>query len=322
MIYRRMGASGLKLSQLALGSWITFSNQVDLREATDLLHAAYAHGVNFFDNADVYANGEAETLMGQAIQGLPREGLVLSSKVFWPTMPGPNGRGLSRKHITESINASLKRMRVDYLDIYFCHRYDPDTPLDELIWTMHSLILSGKILYWGTSQWEPAQIAEACGLARSLNLIGPAVEQPHYSMLHRARVENHLMPVTHGHGIGLTSFSPLESGILSGKYSDGIPDGSRASLENMGWLRDRLTPEVLAAVKELGALAASLNATSAQLAIAWILRRKEITSVITGATSLQQLEENLGAGELAEKLDEAAIDRIFAIISPVADRKE
>lgn len=317
-----MGRSGLKLSQISLGSWITFSNQVDLAEATSLLHAAYDHGVNFFDCADVYASGEAEKLMGKAVRGLPREGLVLSSKVFWPTMPGPNGRGLSRKHITESVDASLQRMSLDYLDIYFCHRYDPDTPLEEVLWTMHSLIMAGKILYWGTSEWEPAQVMEAVLLARSLGVIGPSVEQPRYSMLHRARVENHLMPVAREKGIGLTTFSPLESGILSGKYQDGIPPTSRAAQENMGWLRDRLTAAVLAAVRDLSTLAADMDATPAQLAIAWILRRREVTSVITGATSLAQLEENLVAADLADRLDEVILDRIFAIISPVADRKD
>lgn len=321
MHYRRLGRSGLKVSEISLGAWVTFGNQVGEKEAAELIHAAYDQGVNFFDNADMYAAGQAETLMGQAIRGLPREALVISSKVFWPTMPGPNGRGLSRKHIHESLHASLRRLQLDYLDLYFCHRYDPDTPVEEVVRTMNDLIRQGKILYWGTSEWEPAQIVEAVGVARSLNLIGPSMEQPNYSLLYRARVENHLMPICRDHGIGLTTFSPLASGILSGKYNNGVPAGSRASLESMVWLRDRLTPAVLAAVRQLTALAGELGLTTAQLAIAWILRRKEVSSVITGATTVDQLDENLGAAEAAEILDEAVIDRIFQIIGPVADQK-
>jgi len=321
MHYRRLGRSGLKVSEISLGAWITFGGQVGEREAGEMIHAAYDQGVNFFDNADMYAGGLAETLMGQAIRDLPREALVLSSKVFWPTLPGPNGRGLSRKHITESAHASLRRLGVEYIDLYFCHRYDPDTPVDEVVWTMNDLIHQGKILYWGTSEWEPAQIVEAVGVARALNLIGPTMEQPRYNLLHRARVENHLMPVCRDQGIGLTTFSPLESGVLSGKYNEGIPSGSRASLDNMVWLRDRLSPPTLTAVRQLTALASELDCTTAQLAIAWILRRKEVSSVITGATTLHQLDENLAAVECAETLSEETIDQIFRIISPVADSK-
>jgi voltage-dependent potassium channel beta subunit len=322
MHYRRLGRSGLKVSEISIGAWVTFGGQVGEKEADDLIHAAYDQGVNFFDNADMYAGGLAETLMGAAVRDLPREALVLSSKVFWPTMPGPNGRGLSRKHIFESVHASLRRLGVDYLDLYFCHRFDPDTPVDEVVWAMNDLIRQGKILYWGTSEWEPAQIVEAVGVARTLNLIGPAMEQPKYNLLHRARVENHLMPVCRDQGIGLTTFSPLESGILSGKYNNGIPAGSRASLDQMVWLRDRLSPPTLAAIRQLTALAVELECTTAQLAIAWILRRKEVSSVITGATTLDQLDENLGAADCADTLGEDQIDRIFRIISPVADSKD
>jgi voltage-dependent potassium channel beta subunit len=321
MHYRRLGRSGLKVSEISLGAWVTFGGQLGKAEANDLIHAAYDQGVNFFDNADMHAGGVAETLMGEVIRDLPREALVLSSKVFWPTMPGPNGRGLSRKHIRESLHASLRRMGVDYFDLYFCHRYDPDTPVEEVVWTMNDLIRQGKILYWGTSEWEPAQIVEAVGVARALNLIGPTMEQPRYSLLHRARVENHLMPVCREQGIGLTTFSPLESGVLSGKYNDGIPTGSRAALENMAWLRDRLTPPTLTAVRQLTTMATELGYTTAQLAIAWVLRRKEVSSVITGATNVHQLDENLVAAEMAEGLSEEIIDRIFKIISPVADLK-
>ncbi|WP_322508622.1 aldo/keto reductase [Anaerolinea sp.] len=314
MHYRRMGRTGLKLSEISLGAWVTFGSQIDEKTATDLIHAAYDQGINFFDNADVYAGGEAEVLMGRAIRGLPREALVLSSKVFWPTMPGPNGRGLSRKHVIESVHASLKRMQVEYFDLYFCHRYDPDTPVEEVVWVMNDLIRQGKILYWGTSEWEPHQIMEAIGIARSLNLIGPSMEQPQYNMFHRKRVENFLAPVCRDYGIGLTTFSPLYFGILSGKYNEGIPAGSRASMESMGWLRDLITPERIAIVRQLTELANELDATTAQLAIAWILRRKEVSAVITGASSLEQMDENLGAAEIAEKLDDDILERIENIL--------
>lgn len=314
MHYRRLGQSGLKVSELSLGAWITFGNQVDEKNAADIIHAAYDHGINFFDNADMYAEGRAEEVMGQAIKDLPRTALVISSKVFWPSMPGPNGRGLSRKHITESINASLKRLGTDYLDLYFCHRYDPDTPMEEIVRTMTNLVEQGKILYWGTSEWEAAQIARAAGVARQYNLIPPTMEQPQYNLFHRKRVENEIIPVTHELGMGLTTWSPLYYGILSGKYNDGIPEGSRASLNNYEWIKDRITPERITKVRQLTSLAVELGCTTAQLAIAWILRRKEVSSVITGATRIEQLDENLGAIEIAEKMSEETIDQIFTII--------
>lgn len=313
MHYRRLGRSGLKVSEISLGAWVTFGSQVDEKSAADLIHAAYDQGVNFFDNADMYANGQAEVLMGRAISDLPREGLVLSSKVFWPTMPGPNGRGLSRKHITESIHASLRRLNTDYLDLYFCHRYDPDTPVDEVVWTMNDLIRQGKILYWGTSEWEPHQIMEAVGAARALNLIPPSMEQPQYNLFHRKRVENFLTPVCRDQGIGLTTFSPLYFGLLSGKYNDGIPSGSRASLDSMAWIRDRITPERIAVVRQLTKLADEIGATTAQLSIAWVLRRKEVSSVITGASSLEQLDENLGAATLEERMTDDILEQIEQI---------
>jgi voltage-dependent potassium channel beta subunit len=314
MHYRRLGRSGLKVSEISLGAWVTFGNQVDEKLADELIHAAYDQGVNFFDNADMYANGQAETLMGKAIRDLPREALVISSKVFWPTMPGPNGRGLSRKHVTESIHASLRRLQTDYVDLYFCHRYDPDTPVEEVVYTMNDLIHQGKVLYWGTSEWEPHQIMEAIGVARANHLIGPAMEQPQYNMFHRKRVENFLAPVCREQGIGLTTFSPLYYGILSGKYNDGIPEGSRASLESMAWMRDRITPERIQIVRQLTALAGEIGATTSQLAIAWVLRRKEVSSVITGASSLEQLDENLQAADLVERLTDDVLETIEQII--------
>jgi voltage-dependent potassium channel beta subunit len=262
----------------------------------------------------MYAEGRAESVMGKAISDLPRTALVLSSKVFWPTMPGPNGRGLSRKHIIESIHASLKRLRTDYLDLYFCHRYDPDTPLEEVVRVMDDLVRQGKVLYWGTSEWNAAQVAQVLGTARQYNLALPAVEQPQYNLFHRERVEEELAPLCREWGLGLVTFSPLYFGILSGKYNSGIPEGSRAAREDMGWIRDRITPERIAIVRKLTALAESLSLTTAQLAIAWVLRRKEVSSVITGATRVEQLDENLAAAEAVDRLEDAVLDEIERIL--------
>jgi voltage-dependent potassium channel beta subunit len=313
MHYRRLGRSGLKVSEISLGAWITFGDQLGEKAAADLIHAAYDQGINFFDNADMYAAGQAEELMGRAISGLPRTALVVSSKVFWPTMPGPNGRGLSRKHITESIDASLRRLGVDYLDLYLCHRFDPDTPIEEVVWTMNNLITQGKILYWGTSEWKAAQVVQALGLARQMNLIGPTLEQPQYNLFHRRRVELELAPLAREFGIGLTTFSPLYYGILSGKYNEGIPEGSRASLVDMAWVRDSITPERVAVTQELTRLAGELEMTTAQLAIAWILRRKEVTSVITGATRIEQLDENLAASDYVDRLTDDVLEQVEQI---------
>jgi voltage-dependent potassium channel beta subunit len=315
MHYRRLGKSGLKISEISLGSWVTFGNQIEEKIAAALVHAAYDQGVNFFDNADVYANGQAEIVMGKAIQDLPRTALILSSKVFWPTMPGPNGRGLSRKHITESIHSSLRRLGTDYLDLYFCHRHDPDTPIEEVVRTMNDLIQRGDILYWGTSEWTPTQIALAYTAARQYNLIPPTVEQPKYNMFTRSRVEDDLSPLCKEQGLGLTIFSPLDSGILSGKYNDGIPDGSRASLPDMSWILDNITPKRIEKVLELTSLAHDLDITTAQLAIAWILRRKDVSSVITGATRPEQLDDNLLAANAVKKLTEEVLENIDNILN-------
>jgi voltage-dependent potassium channel beta subunit len=310
MHYRRLGRSGLKVSEISLGSWVTFGNQMDEKKASSLMHAAFEQGVNYFDNADVYADGLAETIMGKAIKDLPRTELVISSKVFWPTTKGPNGRGLSRKHVMESVHVSLKRLGLDYLDLYFCHRFDPDTPIEEVVRTMNILIQQGKILYWGTSEWEASQVARAYGIARQYNLIPPTMEQPQYNLLHRKRVEDQLMPLVKELGIGLTTFSPLAYGILTGKYNEGIPEGSRATLENYTWVRDRITPERIERVRQLAVIAEDLGITPGQLAIAWILRRKEVSSVITGATRIEQLDENLGAMEAQEKMTNEVLEKI------------
>lgn len=313
MHYRRLGRTGLKVSEISLGAWLTFGNQIEEQTAINLVHAAYEQGINFFDNADVYANGQAEVVMGKAIKNLQRETLVISSKVFWPTFPGPNGRGLSRKHIFESIHASLRRLGTDYLDLYFCHRYDPDTPFEEIARAMDDLVHQGKVLYWGTSEWESYQIAEVYSACREFGLVPPSMDQPQYNLFHRKRVEDHIMPLARDLGLGLTTFSPLYFGILTGKYNDGIPAGSRASHEDMAWLRERITPERIAIVRQLTALAQELGLTTSQLAIAWVLRRKEVSSVITGASRLEQLDENLAAAEAVEKLTNDILERIEAI---------
>ncbi|HKZ45017.1 MAG TPA: aldo/keto reductase [Anaerolineales bacterium] len=322
MHYRRLGRSGLKVSEISLGSWITFGSQVGTETSKKLIQAAYDAGINFFDCADVYAKGKAEIEMGKAIKGLPREALVISSKVFWPTMPGPNGRGLSRKHITESINGSLKRLGVDYLDLYFCHRFDPDTPMEEIVRSMNDLIHQGKILYWGTSEWRAWQISSAFSSANSHHLIAPTMEQPQYNMFHRKRMESELAPICKDLGIGITTWSPLYGGILSGKYKNGIPDGSRAAMEKMDWFKDRITPERQAVVQDLEGIASDLGITVAQLAIAWQLRRKDVSSVITGATKLKQLQQNIDSTEAVEKLTDEVLERIEQALGNQPDEDE
>jgi voltage-dependent potassium channel beta subunit len=322
MHYRRLGRSGLKVSEISLGAWITFGGQVGQETTYSLVHAAYDAGVNFFDNADAYANGQAEIELGKAIQDLPREALVLSSKVFWPTMPGPNGRGLSRKHITESVHASLKRLGTDYLDLYFCHRFDPDTPVDEIVRTMDDLIRQGKILYWGTSEWRAWQISLAFGAANNHHMATPSMEQPQYNMFHRQRVETELAPICKELGIGLTTWSPLYGGILSGKYKDGVPAGTRADMEKMDWFRDRITPERLATVQALDEIAGTLGISVAQLAIAWLLRRKEVSSVITGATRLEQLQQNLDAADAVGQLTDDVLERIEQVLGNIPDEDD
>jgi voltage-dependent potassium channel beta subunit len=314
MDYRRMGRTGLKLSAVSLGAWITFGDQIDDKTASEVLHTAYERGVNYFDNADVYARGRAETVMGKAIKDLSRETFVLSSKVFWPTFPGPNGRGLSRKHVLESCHASLKRLEVDYLDLYFCHRYDPETPVEEIVRAMDDLVHQGKVLYWGTSEWRAGQIANAYGIARQWGLYPPVVDQPHYNMFVRRIVEDELVKAAEDLGFGMVTFSPLRSGLLSGKYDEGIPQGSRLSLKDYDWLREIRNEEDLKKVRELGKLAADLGVSLPQLAIGWLLRLPQVTSVITGATKVAHVEENVKAIDAVGKLTPDVLERIEAIL--------
>ena len=312
--YRHMGRSGLKLSAISLGGWITFGGQIDDKSASDIVHRAYELGVNFFDNADVYSGGRAELTLGSAIKDLPRQALVLSSKVFWRTFEGANGRGLSRKHIMESCEASLKRIGVDYLDVYFCHRYDNETPLDEVVRAMDDLIRQGKVLYWGTSEWRAAQIANAYRVADQSGSYRPAVEQPHYNLLVRRKFEDELAPAADDLGFGLVTWSPLRSGLLSGKYDKQRPKGARLSLDEYDWLSGILTDENLEKARGVSRIADELGVSSAQLAIAWILRMPQVSSVISGATSVDQLVENLGALELVGRLDEQVLERLETVL--------
>jgi voltage-dependent potassium channel beta subunit len=309
-----MGRTGLKLSRLSFGSWVTFGDQIDNAKASDLVHLAYENGVNYFDNADIYANGQSELVMGKAISDLPREALVLSSKVFWKTMPGPNGRGLSRKHIIESCEASLSRMGVDYLDLYFCHRYDPETPLEEVVRAMEDLVRQGKILYWGTSEWRAVQIARAFNIAERWGGYAPMVEQPQYNMFVRRKMEDELVQAAEDLGFGMVTWSPLKYGLLTGKYNEGMPDESTRLTRDPSWADSVVTEERVKKVRALTGLAEELGISMSQLAIAWILRVPQVSSVILGATKRAHLEENLKALEATELLTEEVLDRIEQIL--------
>ena len=310
MKYRNMGRTGLKLSEISLGGWLTFGGQVDDDTAFACLDVAVEHGVNFIDLADVYARGNAERVFGRWLKGKKRSDFVISSKVYWPMSDNVNDRGLSRKHIMESVEGSLRRLGTDYLDIYFCHRHDPETPLEEVVRAMTDLVQQGKILYWGTSVWEADQIEGAVDIAREWLGYQPFVEQPRYNMLDR-HIEDAILPMCAEKGLGIVVWSPLAQGVLTTKYLDGIPEDSRATYSH--WIKEDLTPENIARVKQLNAIAGDLGLTMPQLALAWILRRPEISSVITGASRPEQVEENVKASgvELPEDVL-AEIERILA----------
>ena len=305
MRYRRLGTAGMRVSAVALGGWTTFGESIkDPGLARQIILSAYETGVNFFDIADAYARGESERMMGAVLQELPRHNLVISSKLFWPMSDDVNDRGLSRKHVMESIDKTLQRIGTDYLDIYYCHRFDPNTPLEETVRAMDDLVHQGKVLYWGTSEWTGAQITEAVGLARQFNLYRPSVDQPGYNLLRRARVETDVIPAVRALGIGLTTFSPLASGLLTGKYDQGIPEDSRAAI-NEG-MRSRLKDQVLDQVRQLKPIADDLGITRAQLAIAWLLSHPEVSSVITGATKPEHVASNAKAAEVELSADVVA----------------
>ncbi|MDP2138226.1 MAG: aldo/keto reductase [Candidatus Didemnitutus sp.] len=326
MPYRRLGASGLKVSALSFGAWVTFGNQVSTEVARDLLHAAYGAGVNFFDNAETYADGRAETVMGEILKnsGWRRSSYVLSSKVYFGAeSEGPNEMGLSRKHVIEGCHGSLRRLQADYLDLFFCHRADPDTPLLETVRAMHDLIIQGKVLYWGTSEWTAAQITEAHELCAKYNFHAPVVEQPQYNLFHRSRFEKELTPVLKERGMGTTIWSPLASGLLTGKYNDGIPEDSRLHMESLEWLKKRLTgfgtEKKLAAIKKFAAVAAGIDTPLPRLAIAWCLKNPQVSTVITGASKVEQLQENLATIGIMERLTPAVMAELDQISRTVAE---
>lgn len=297
MQYRRLGSAGVRLSTIALGGWINFEHKIPQREARRIIYRAYDGGVNFFDVADEYGQGKAEEWFGAMLAGFPRHTLVISSKVFFEMSDDINDRGLSRKHIFESIEKSLRRLRTDYLDIYFCHRYDEATPLLETCRAMNDLIRAGRLLYWGTSEWSADQLRKAVALCEKHHLHPPQTDQPEYSMLVRERVEQEIVPVAEQHGLGLVPWSPLAMGMLTGKYDDGIVEGARFSTEF--WSQHNYYTEAnIARVKRLKPIADDLGLTRAQLALAWLLRQPVVSSVITGATKVSQIESNLQAGDV------------------------
>ena len=318
MTYRRVGRSGLKVSVLSFGSWVSFGPQLDVAKARDCLDAAYQAGVNFFDNAEVYSGGESERIMGKAIAdlGWPRHSYVISSKYFWGLNEGVNAQNtLNRKYLMGAIDPSLERMGLDYLDIIYCHRADPETPVEETVWAMSDIVSSGRALYWGTSEWTADEIRAAWLVADRHHLHKPIVEQPQYNLFERRRVERQYARLYEDIGLGLTTWSPLASGLLSGKYLDGVPEGSRATLPGYEWLRELLTdPDNNAKVRKLSAVADELGCTLSQLAIAWCAANPHVSSVITGASRVEQVRENLGALDVLDRLDEATLARVKAAV--------
>jgi aryl-alcohol dehydrogenase-like predicted oxidoreductase len=316
--YRRLGTAGVRVSEVALGSWLTFGSSVDQETTTRCTRRALELGVNFLDTADVYMRGEAERHLGAALEGVPRRSYVLATKSFWPTGEGPNDRGLSRKHVFEALHDSLRNLRTDYVDLLQCHRYDPDTPLPEVVRAMGDLVAQGKVHYWGVSCWTGAQIADACRTADALGLPRPVSNQPPYNLLDRA-IEPEVVPVSVREGMGQVVFSPLAQGVLTGKYRGGkLPSGSRAADEKRGvWMKKHLEPEVLKRVETFAGLAKEAGTTPARLALAWVLSRPGISSAIFGATRLEQVEENVAAAEVAVPADLAArLDTLFPPPAP------
>jgi voltage-dependent potassium channel beta subunit len=327
MEYRFLGKSGLKVSALSLGAWVTYGGQVGEEIATECMQAAYEAGVNFFDNAEAYAGGRAETVMGNVIKkaGWKRSDLVVSTKIFWGGK-GPNDNGLSRKHLLEGVDASLKRLQMEYVDLVFCHRPDLYTPIEETVWAMNHVINQGKAFYWGTSEWSATQIMEAYGIARREHLIPPLMEQPEYNMFHRQRVEAEYAPLYREIGLGTTIWSPLASGLLTGKYNRGIPDGTRVTLKGYDWLRKEFEGEAaakkIAKVECLTQIADELGCSMAQLALAWCLKNPHVSTVITGASRAEQVVENMKALEVAAQLSDAIMQQIENILENKPEAEE
>jgi voltage-dependent potassium channel beta subunit len=318
MEYRHLGKSGLQLSALSLGSWLTFGNQITDQVADELMGVAYDAGVNFFDNAEGYAEGRSEEVMGKSIKnhGWARESYVVSSKVFFGTeVKGPNRTGLSRKHVIEACNGALKRLQVEYLDLYFCHRPDKSTPIEETVWAMNTLLQQGKILYWGTSEWEASEIMEAIKVAKQYNLIGPTMEQPQYNLIERTKLEKDYLHLFKEYGLGTTIWSPLASGLLSGKYTSGQASNTRLDLKGMEWLKDSVMNEdKLKKAKELQQLADNLGVPLAKLSLAWCLINKNVSTVILGASKIEQLKENLTALDVLPLLTADVLEQIEGIL--------
>jgi voltage-dependent potassium channel beta subunit len=320
MEYRKMGKTGLQLSTLSFGSWVTFHKQINDSIADELMGIAYDAGVNFFDNAEVYAAGESEKMMGRVLSNKKwdRTSIVLSSKAYfgWRGKANkPNQTGLSRKHLTEACHEALKRLETDYLDLYYCHRPDKTTPIEEVVQTMNTLIQQGKILYWGTSEWSGVEIMEAHRVAAAQHLIGPSVEQPQYNLFERAKMENEYLEIFKNVGMGTTIWSPLASGLLTGKYNDGIPEGSRFQLEGFEWLRDRwLMQDRIKKVQLLGAMAKALKVSTASLSIAWCIKNPNVSTAILGATNKAQLVDNLTAIDTAALLTAEMMEQIENIV--------
>ncbi len=323
MEYRRLGKSGLKVSALSFGSWVSFSNQMGVAQAKECMAAAYDAGVNFFDNAEAYAAGQSELIMGEILQEMqwPRDSYIVSSKVMFGSAsdPLPTQRGLSRKHVVEGCHQALDRLQVAYLDLYFCHRPDPETPIEETVRAMNDLIQQGKVLYWGTSEWSAQQIMEAYSIARQYNLIPPTMEQPQYHMFHRQRFEVEYGRLYEAIGLGTTIWSPLASGLLTGKYNDGTPEDTRLSLPGYEWLREMFASaewqERLEKVRALTRLAEELDTNMARLAIAWCLKNPAVSTVILGASRVEQVYDNLQALDVVERLTEDVLNQIEEILA-------
>jgi voltage-dependent potassium channel beta subunit len=319
MEYRRLGRAGLQLSVFSFGSWVTFARQVDEGDARNLMALAYDRGVNFFDNAEAYEKGASETLMGKSLQALgwPRDSYCVSSKVFWGGEK-PTQRGLSRKHVHDACHAALRRLQVDYLDLYFCHRPDVDTPIEETVRAMHDLVTQGKVLYWGTSEWNAQQITEAQAVARANYLTPPTMEQPEYNLFNRTKLERDYLPLFRDYGMGTTTFCPLANGVLTGKYNRGVPEGSRMSLPGYEWLRRRLEDEagrqMLAKTAELQKLADQAGLPLHHMALLWCLANPNVSSLILGASKISQLEDNLGALEHGDKVTADLLEKIEQIV--------
>lgn len=319
MEYRRLGSSGLQVSALSFGSWLTFGKQISEEMATELMTVAYDNGVNFFDNAEIYARGESERVMGRIFKkvGWDRTSYVVSSKVFFGDgRKKPNQTGLSRKHVVEACEDALQRLQVDYLDLFFCHRADKNTPIVETVWAMNHLIQQGKILYWGTSEWSSQELTEAHLVAERYNLIGPTMEQPQYNMLHRQRFEEEYAPLFKNYGLGTTIWSPLASGLLTGKYNNGMPkEDTRLTIKGLEWLRDRTLAEAnIKKVQDLAKIATEIGTTMPKLAIAWCLKNPNVSTVITGASKVHHLQENLTALDTLASLTDEVMLKIQTVL--------